>query len=120
MDQQSTNLRRSRKLNSGDEDLKQSVSQATGFQKPEKEIFNLAAEHLWYESIDDALRWDSYDNDVMGAFTVVGILCGLTTVDVSNQVLPVFDLEIDTWATLFGAGKVLSTFQIINIPLYQW
>ena len=44
------------------------VSQATGFQKPEKEIFNLAAEQFDMNPSTTLYVGDSYDNDVMGAF----------------------------------------------------
>ena len=43
------------------------VSQATGFQKPQKEIFNLAAEQFEMNPDTTLYVGDSYDNDIKGA-----------------------------------------------------
>ena len=43
------------------------VSQATGFQKPEKEIFQLAEERFNLTAEETLYVGDNYDNDVLGA-----------------------------------------------------
>ena len=85
------------------------VSQATGFQKPEKEIFNLAAEQFDMNPSTTLYVGDSYDNDVMGAFN-----SGWHSMWFNHRgrslkpgTKPVFDLEIDSFEQLFGAVKVL-------------
>lgn len=83
------------------------VSQATGFQKPEKEIFNLAAEQFDMNPSMTLYVGDSYDNDVMGAFN-----SGWHSMWFNHRgrslkpgTKPVFDLEIDSFEQLFGAVK---------------
>lgn len=85
------------------------VSQATGFQKPEKEIFNLAAEQFDMNPATTLYVGDSYDNDIMGAFN-----SGWRSLWFNHRgrslkpgTKPVFDLEIDSFEQLFGAVKVL-------------
>lgn len=85
------------------------VSQATGFQKPEKEIFNLAAEQFDMNPSTSLYVGDSYDNDVVGAknggwhamwFNHRGrqLKAGLK---------PIYDIAIDNFDQLYGAVKVL-------------
>ncbi|EHJ51704.1 HAD family hydrolase [Streptococcus macacae] len=85
------------------------VSQATGFQKPEKEIFNLAAEQFDMNPGTTLYVGDSYDNDIMGAFNGGWHSMWFNHRGRSLQpgTKPVFDLEIDSFDQLFGAVKVL-------------
>ncbi|WP_341784451.1 HAD family hydrolase [Lactococcus formosensis subsp. formosensis] len=84
------------------------VSQATGFQKPEKEIFNLAAQQFGMNPETTLYVGDSYDNDVMG-----GHNGGWKTMWFNHrgrsisQGKKVHDVEIDSFEQLFGAVKVL-------------
>lgn len=57
------------------------VSQATGFQKPEKEIFQLAEERFNLTAEETLYVGDNYDNDVLGAKELVGKRFGLTIVN---------------------------------------
>ncbi|MGQ4824301.1 HAD-IA family hydrolase, partial [Enterococcus faecalis] len=43
------------------------ISQATGFQKPEKEIFQLAEKEFHMLPEETLFVGDNYDNDVLGA-----------------------------------------------------
>ncbi len=43
------------------------ISQATGFQKPEKEIFQLAEKEFHMLPEETLYVGDNYDNDVLGA-----------------------------------------------------
>lgn len=85
------------------------VSQATGFQKPEKEIFNLAAEQFGMNPATTLYVGDSYDNDVMGAknggWHAMWFNHRGRTLPANIQ--PVFDIEIDNFEQLYGAVKVL-------------
>ncbi|AND79000.1 HAD family hydrolase [Streptococcus pantholopis] len=85
------------------------VSQATGFQKPEKELFNLAAEQFDMNPATTLYVGDSYDNDVMGAFNSGWHSMWFNHRDrvLAPGVRPVFDLEIDSFEQLYGAVKVL-------------
>ena len=85
------------------------VSQATGFQKPQKEIFNLAAEQFDMNPATTLYVGDSYDNDIIGAFR-----SGWHSMWFNHRgrslrpgIKPVFDLEIDSFQQLYGAVKVL-------------
>jgi putative hydrolase of the HAD superfamily len=85
------------------------VSQATGFQKPEKEIFNLAARQFGMNPETTLYVGDSFDNDVMGAHNAGWKSMwfnhrGRTLREDAEQV---FDVEIDSFEQLFGAIKVL-------------
>lgn len=62
------------------------ISQSTGFQKPEKEIFDLACNQFCMEPEHTLYVGDSYDNDIVGARNGAGILFGLTTALVNYQV----------------------------------
>ncbi|MGT2771507.1 HAD family hydrolase [Streptococcus marimammalium] len=85
------------------------VSQATGFQKPEREIFNLAAQQFDMNPRTTLYVGDSYDNDIVGAHK-----SGWHSMWFNHRgrslkpgTKPVFDLEIDNFEQLFGAVKVL-------------
>jgi putative hydrolase of the HAD superfamily len=85
------------------------VSQATGFQKPEKEIFNLAAKQFGMNPETTLYVGDSYDNDIMGAHNG-----GWKSMwfNHRSRLLPkgktrVHDVEIDSFEQLYGAVKVL-------------
>lgn len=85
------------------------VSQATGFQKPQKEIFNLAAKQFGMNPATTLYVGDSYDNDVMGAFNG-----GWHSMWFNHRgrtlkpgTKPVYDIAIDNFDQLFGAVKVL-------------
>lgn len=85
------------------------VSQATGFQKPQKEIFNLAAKQFGMNPSTTLYVGDSYDNDVMGAFNG-----GWHSMWFNHRgrtlkpgTKPVYDIAIDNFDQLFGAVKVL-------------
>lgn len=85
------------------------VSQATGFQKPEKEIFNLAAKQFGMTPATTLYVGDSYDNDIVGAH---GAGWHAMWFNHRGRTLkpgtkPVFDVEIDNFEQLFGAVKVL-------------
>ena len=90
-------------------ELENIVSQATGFQKPEKEIFNLAAEQFDMNPSTTLYVGDSYDNDVMGAFNGGwhSMWFNHRGRSLKPGTKPVFDLEIDSFEQLFGAVKVL-------------
>ena len=85
------------------------VSQATGFQKPEKEIFNLAAEQFEMNPETTLYVGDSYDNDVMGAVNGGwrALWFNHRGRSIKPGTKPVYDLEIDSFEQLFGAVKVL-------------
>lgn len=85
------------------------VSQATGFQKPEKEIFNLAAEQFDMNPATTLYVGDSYDNDVMGAFNGGwhAMWFNHRGRTLKPGITPVFDIEIDNFEQLFGAIKVI-------------
>lgn len=93
------------------------VSQATGFQKPEKEIFNLAAEQFDMNPSTTLYVGDSYDNDVMGAFNGGwhSMWFNHRGRSLKPGTKPVFDLEIDNFEQLFGAVKVLFDLSLIHI-----
>lgn len=85
------------------------VSQATGFQKPQKEIFNLAAEQFDMNPDTTLYVGDSYDNDIIGAHN-----SGWHSMWFNHRgrrlkagTKPVFDLQIDSFEQLYGAVKVL-------------
>ncbi|WP_057490559.1 HAD family hydrolase [Streptococcus orisasini] len=85
------------------------VSQATGFQKPQKEIFNLAAEQFDMDPDTTLYVGDSYDNDIIGAHN-----SGWHSMWFNHRgrrlkagTRPVFDLQIDSFEQLYGAVKVL-------------
>ncbi|WP_019319640.1 HAD family hydrolase [Streptococcus mutans] len=85
------------------------VSQATGFQKPQKEIFNLAAEQFEMNPDTTLYVGDSYDNDIKGAHD-----SGWHSMWFNHRgrrlkagTKPVFDLQIDSFEQLYGAVKVL-------------
>lgn len=85
------------------------VSQATGFQKPEKEIFNLAAEQFGMDPARTLYVGDSYDNDVMGAknggWHAMWFNHRGRTLKAGTD--PVYDVAIDNFEQLYGAVKVL-------------
>ena len=54
------------------------VSQATGYQKPEKEIFQLAEKQFNMTACETLYVGDNYDNDVLGAKKQTGKLFGST------------------------------------------
>lgn len=85
------------------------VSQATGFQKPEKEIFNLAAEQFDMNPATTLYVGDSYDNDVMGALNAGwhALWFNHRGRQLKAGHKPVYDLEIDNFEQLYGAVKVL-------------
>lgn len=85
------------------------VSQATGFQKPEKEIFNLAAEQFGMDPETTLYVGDSYDNDVQGAVNGGwhAMWFNHRGRTLKEGITPVFDLEIDNFEQLYGAVKVL-------------
>lgn len=85
------------------------VSQATGFQKPEKEIFNLAAKQFGMNPETTLYVGDNYDNDVMGAHNA-----GWKSMWFNHRgrslpagTVPEYDVQIDSFEQLFGAVKVL-------------
>ncbi|MDU7210376.1 MAG: HAD-IA family hydrolase, partial [Streptococcus sp.] len=85
------------------------VSQATGFQKPEKEIFNLAAEQFDMNPATTLYVGDSYDNDVVGAFNGGwhSMWFNHRGRSLKPGIKPVYDVAIDNFEQLFGAVKVL-------------
>ncbi|MGT2894764.1 HAD family hydrolase [Streptococcus entericus] len=85
------------------------VSQATGFQKPEREIFNLAAQQFGFNPATTLYVGDSYDNDVMGAHNGGwrSMWFNHRGRTLKKGTTPVFDLEIDSFEQLYGAVKVL-------------
>ncbi|SKA12176.1 putative hydrolase of the HAD superfamily [Pilibacter termitis] len=85
------------------------VSQATGFQKPEKEIFNLAAKQFGMNPETTLYVGDSYDNDVKGAYNGgwKSMWFNHRSRKLPEDITPVFDVEIDSFEQLFGAVKVL-------------
>ncbi|MDR0922226.1 MAG: HAD family hydrolase [Lactobacillales bacterium] len=85
------------------------VSQATGFQKPEKEIFELAAKQFSLNPATTIYVGDSYDNDVTGAHNGgwKSMWFNHRGRTLADGVKPVFDIEIDSFEQLFGAVKVL-------------
>ncbi|KXT76248.1 2-haloalkanoic acid dehalogenase [Streptococcus sp. DD10] len=85
------------------------VSQATGFQKPEKEIFNLAAEQFGMNPETTLYVGDSYDNDVQGAVNGGwhAMWFNHRGRTLKDNIEPIFDLEIDNFEQLYGAVKVL-------------
>ncbi|MDR2832912.1 MAG: HAD family hydrolase [Streptococcaceae bacterium] len=85
------------------------VSGATPFQKPEKEIFNLAARQFGMNPETTLYVGDSYDNDVLGSnrggwksmwFNHRGR-------EIPKGKERLHDVEIDSFEQLFGAVKVL-------------
>jgi len=85
------------------------VSGATGFQKPQKEIFNLAAKQFGMNPETTLYVGDSYDNDVCGSHNA-----GWKSMWFNHRgrVSPqgkvrLHDVEIDNFEQLFGAIKVL-------------
>ena len=95
------------------------VSQATGFQKPEKEIFNLAAEQFDMNPSTTLYVGDSMTMMSWEPSMVVGIRCGLTTVAAAlNQGLNQFLI----WKSIISSNfselsRYFSTFLITNIFL---
>lgn len=85
------------------------VSQATGFQKPQKEIFNLAAKQFDMNPATTLYVGDSYDNDVMGAFNGGwhSMWFNHRGRSLKSGIKPVYDIAIDNFDQLFGAVKVL-------------
>ncbi|MFC3931454.1 HAD family hydrolase [Streptococcus dentapri] len=85
------------------------VSQATGFQKPEKEIFNLAAEQFDMNPATTLYVGDSYDNDVVGAknsgWQAMWFNHRGRTLKAGTK--PAYDIAIDNFEQLYGAVKVL-------------
>jgi putative hydrolase of the HAD superfamily len=85
------------------------VSQATGFQKPQKEIFNLAAHQFGMNPETTLYVGDSYDNDVMGAYNGGwrSMWFNHRGRELKPGTDPVFDVEIDSFEQLYGAVKIL-------------
>ncbi len=85
------------------------VSQATGFQKPEKEIFNLAAEQFGMNPATTLYVGDSYDNDVVGAKASgwQAMWFNHRGRSLKPGTKPVYDVAIDSFEQLFGAVKIL-------------
>jgi putative hydrolase of the HAD superfamily len=85
------------------------VSQATGFQKPQKEIFNLAAHQFGMNPETTLYVGDSYDNDVMGAHNGGwrSMWFNHRGRELKANTDPVFDVEIDNFEQLYGAVKIL-------------
>jgi len=85
------------------------VSQATGFQKPQKEIFNLAAHQFGFDPATTLYVGDNYDNDVSGAHNAgwKSMWFNHRSRTLEEGTKPVFDVEIDNFEQLYGAVKVL-------------
>lgn len=85
------------------------VSQATGFQKPEKEIFNLAARQFEMNPSTTLYVGDSYDNDIVGAFNGGwhSMWFNHRGRQLKRGAKPLYDVAIDNFDQLFGAIKVL-------------
>jgi putative hydrolase of the HAD superfamily len=85
------------------------VSTATGFQKPQKEIFDIAVKQFGMDADTTLYVGDSYDNDVMGAYNGGWKSAWFNhrgrTLHAGTE--PVYDLEIDNFEQLYGAIKVL-------------
>lgn len=84
------------------------VSGSTAFQKPQKEIFNLATAQFGMNPETTLYVGDSYDNDVMGAHK--GGWKSMWFNHRGRQFpggQPVHDIEINSFEELFGAVKVL-------------
>lgn len=76
------------------------VSQATGFQKPEKEIFQLAAETFSMNPAETLYVGDNYDNDVLGAHRAEWHSLWFNHRGRTIDTTPVSDIEISSFDQL--------------------
>jgi putative hydrolase of the HAD superfamily len=90
------------------------VSGATNFQKPDKEIFDLAAREFAMNPQTTLYVGDNYHVDVVGANKAgwKSMWFNHRHRQLDDQLKPVFDIEIDSFEQLLGAIKALFDLKI--------
>ncbi len=72
------------------------ISQATGFQKPEKEIFQLAEKEFHMLPEETLYVGDNYDNDVLGAKSANWQALWFNHRERKIEQTPICDIEISS------------------------